>query len=357
MRYLMIGLLSLAVSPALAGADGQLHDPGLSMTRRAAGAPEALDRVAGLVGSWDLREVAADGTARTGGAEISWMNRGHGLLVRTYLAPAGDEPAVHGLALLVVDKAGIWTWGEATSETLAVRVMSNPSTPEVGLVLHGVARPGGSSAVELSRRTLTTDGADFQLADEVSTDFGSTWQGAGEMAFTRRTSPLAELVPGAGIGRAAEERLPAAAAFDFLLGDHTATHWLLAGGREVRFQSRTTAVYALGGHAILEFDSYDVDPSLPDAATTVLRVYNPAQERWESLYVTNRFNQLLWFGGTQRGDEIVLTRFEVDATSAPGRFVFHDIRGPGQYRWYADSSADGGRTFNKTWTIDVAPSR
>lgn len=75
--------------------------------------------------------------------------------------------------------------------------------------------------------------------------------------------------------------------------------------------------------------------------------------RWESLYMHNRTNSPLRFGGGKEGDEIVLHYFDTD-TGAPNfsYFIFHDIE-PDRYSWRADTSTDHGATFSTTWTIEA----
>jgi len=129
------------------------------------------------------------------------------------------------------------------------------------------------------------------------------------------------------------------------------------GGEEDRNHAKAppttaTASIALGGHGVLEHSWFDLDPSLPDAATSILRLYNRAERRWESLYLTNRGNTLLDFGGAKEGDRIVLHLFDTRLGDTISRFVFHNIE-PDGYRWFAESSTDRGATFATTWTIDM----
>ncbi len=113
-----------------------------------------------------------------------------------------------------------------------------------------------------------------------------------------------------------------------------------------------TAVYALDGSAILEFDWHDADPSLPDAATTVLRLYNRSMRRWENLFLANRSNTPLHFGGVREHDRIVLHPFgaETGSNRLP-RWIFFDTR-EHAYRWKGISSTDRGKTARLTWAID-----
>jgi len=68
--------------------NGARFDPGREMTARAEGAPVELDRVTGFVGQWDVDIVRpqSEGEAikATGKAEITFMNRGHALMVNFF---------------------------------------------------------------------------------------------------------------------------------------------------------------------------------------------------------------------------------------------------------------------------------
>jgi hypothetical protein len=124
-------------------------------------------------------------------------------------------------------------------------------------------------------------------------------------------------------------------------------------GQRAQWPANATAVYALNGSAVLEFNWFDLDPNLPDAATTILRLYNRGMRRWENLYMTNRSQSVLLFGSVQEGDEIVLHSFEAGASGTMSRWVFHGIE-KDAYQWYGASSTDRGENWNTTWTIDFA---
>lgn len=351
--------LSLAI-PAAAedGRDGRLFDPGTRMASRAPKAPAELDQAAFLIGEWDVRCTRTPDEGESvethGVASITHMNRGHGVMERFFSEDwdGGGHPA-HEIRLLVFNSGGgVWSYGEASSWAESTRAMSGPPTPG-RVVLHDAVRPGGGSSLELHRRSARIEERDgIRTTEEVSRNLGATWTTRLTCDYAPRDERAPALVTSDDLGEPAPSRPAEAAGFDFLLGEHDARHWILFQGREVRFPTTDTAVYALGGHAILEFNWFDLDPNLPDAGTTVLRLYNRAQRRWESIFVNNRFNSVLRFGGRQEGDRIVLTNFDADSTGTLPRFVFYDIGETG-YRWYAESSDDRGRTFKKTWTIDV----
>jgi hypothetical protein len=347
------------VSPA-ASRDGRLFDPGVTMDGRAPGAPGDLDRVAFLVGSWDVvvtRPAEGEASEERGQSEINWMNRGHGLMERsrTLDQGAGALGRSRIAFLTFVPSAESWNWGEASSFEERVTLYHGTFEGEA-LVVRDAGRPRGGQQIALTRRTLRRAGTGFAVEDEWSTDFGATWTRSSLRRYTARSEPAEMLATGEGVGEAAPGLPEAAHQFDFLLGEHDAAHDLtLPSGQRVKFPSVTTAVRVMNGHAILEFDRVDVDPQLPDAATSIVRIYNRAMRRWESLYVSNRGHAQLHFGGVQESDRIVLTLFGAHRGDSPfSYFVFHDVR-PAGYRWYSERSTDHGATFEKTWTIDVTP--
>ena len=341
------------------GQDGFLFDPGVAMENPAEGAAPETARLSLLWGSWNV-EVATPirGTRelrrQVGVARFSWMNRGHAMMERLYLEPGEETAEVH-LQAFHAYAPGSTTWGigEVSSETLAVQVFHG-GFQEDELISHRAYTSKGGLGTTLQRRTLTfqEDGS-FVLLVASSTDLGENYLVDHRRHYTPQAEETFPQPSHETLGTPTPSSFPEARQFDFLLGTFDATHWIkFPNGQELQWKTDATAVHALGGHAILEFSSFDTDPNLPDAATSILRVFNPAQRRWESLYLTNRGNSLLHFGGVMEGDSIVLHGFDVDAT-APNyaQWIFFDTQAD-RYRWKATRSADRGNTFDTTWTID-----
>ena len=156
----------------------------------------------------------------------------------------------------------------------------------------------------------------------------------------------------AGYGSPAPGLPAEARQFDFVIGEWISNHEIVLGnGQVAKFPANATAVYAMNGHAIMEYNWYNVDPRLPEAATTIVRIYNRAMRRWECMFLTNRSNSVLYFGGYQEGERIILTLFETD-TSQPSfsYFIFHDIN-ENDYLWHSEVSDDHGNTFQHNWKI------
>lgn len=344
-------------SAGRASHDGRLYDAGIGRSERAASAPEALSEMAAFVGDWDLeqdvRRPGKEPLVSRGIAKVTFMNRGHALMERARIGDFdGQGHAMATMAFLAVNPNGVWTVGEGNSWTESIMLASGGF---VGgkLVLHDSIRPGGGPTLVLLRRTYSTSQRSaFEMTLEKSDDVGESWSPLMIRRYRRR-APSPDFFPvGDGIGVPAADRPAEAAQFDFLLGEHEASHWLKRPDRELRWRSNATAVHVLDGHGILEFDWHDKDPSLPDAATSILRLYNRSMRRWESLYLANRGNSPLHFGGVQEGERIVLHPFDAQTGSNPlSQWIFFDIQQK-SYRWKGLQSRDRGATFEPTWTID-----
>ncbi|MDA8018997.1 MAG: DUF1579 domain-containing protein, partial [Thermoanaerobaculia bacterium] len=349
--------------------DGRLFDPGVARTQAAESAPEQLALLAGLIGDWtvaaELHQPGPDGvkvTKSEARARITFMNRGHAIMERTRNDNFdGNGNRISTIAFLNVDSQGVWTVGEGNSWSESIRLYSGALEINDGkakkLVVHDALRPGGGPMLLLFRRTYEIHGPDhLTMTQELSQDLGETWgksvvrdyrRHAADSRFDPDFFPVRE-----DVGQAAPGRPEEAAQFDFLLGEFDAKHWSRnPQGQERRWQSNATAVHALDGHAVLEFDSFDTDPNLPDAATSILRIYNRAMRRWENLFLPNRSHRPLYFGGVQEGDEIVLHLFGVN--TGPGsvfRWIFYGVE-KDSYLWRGLGSPDRGDTFQPNWTI------
>ncbi len=369
-------------SPAPSGQDGHRFDPGISMATRAPSAPPELDQARFLLGTWQVQQTVGSGEqAQTSSceAEITYLNRGHGLAERLHCDTFLSEQPFDALAFLVYNSAGqVWMLGEADSFTESARLLHGSLDGEgasAALTLtHAVRRGGGPQLrhYRLTWRPTPVSGdaeapAGLEQVVEASTDDGSSWQPVRTRRYVPSDAVPSDAVPSdapepattsaMNFGAPSPNRAPEGGQFDFLIGRWNKQQEItLPNGQVAKFSANGTAVHALGGHAILEFLSYDIDPNLPDAANTVLRVYNRALRRWENLFLSNRNNSVLHFGGAQEGEgvdrEIVLHPFDVDASGNLSFYIFHDIR-DGAYEWHSKTSTDRGATFNKTWIISA----
>ena len=311
----------------------------------------------------------------SGIASVTYMNRGHALMERIRV-PEIEGHALSSMAFIATDGKGSWTVGEGDNWSEAIGLWSGTfikTEKEAGkksgkkegtekLVLHDAVRPGGGANLMLMRRTYehlpSGEGSpeQYRMTLDVSTDLGSSWNLVMKRGYTRRSTDEAQdLFPvREDHGLPDPERAPEASQFDFLIGHFEATHWLKQPQRELRWTADATAVHALNGHGILEFNWNDKDPSLPDAATSILRVYNRAMRQWESLYLTNRSNVPLYFGGVQEGERIVLHPFGAQTSSrALSQWIFFNME-KDSYQWKGLRAAHRGVELQPTWTIDFA---
>ncbi len=339
--------------------NGKLFDQALAMTERSPRAHPALDQAKTMLGLWDVEITSfpTDTTSfrSTGVAEVTYMNRGYAYMTRMHV-PAFDEAGheanmIQFLAFSPVNEA--WVMGEANSYTESIS-MYDGDFQNGRLILKTAVRHRGGASLTYYQLAYAFPSEDvFEQTTRISTDHGDTWRVVASATYRRRTQNQDYFTAKDDIGAPAPDRPEEAGQFDFLLGTWDSMHEINLGGRWTRFPVNATAVYALNGHAILEHTWYDVDPNLPDAATSIVRLYNRAMRRWESLYLENRSNTPLFFGGQQEGEDLVLHLFEARTTDpAIPRFVFHDIE-KDSYNWHALRSTDRGERFDTTWVISV----
>jgi hypothetical protein len=355
-------LLAIALSLATnsqASRDGIRFDPGAAMTHRAEGAPEQLDRAASVVGQWDVTYQTWIGDSLAintqGEADITYMNRGHGIMERFHSPDAGNGSELNTVMFLVYNPLGNkWVMGLASSYTENVSILDGDFA-DGELVMYNAARRLGGAQLTFYRTTFTNLDVDaFDVETATSTDMGRTWSREVLRSYQRRQPSEDFMAPATRYGDPVPGLPEEARQFDFLIGEwNESQDMTFPNGQNVRFPSNGTGVYALNGHAVLEFSWYDVDTTLPDAATSVVRIYNRQMRRWECMYTTNRFNSILYFGGVKEGDRIVLHLFEANTEDSPlNQWVFHDVE-VDAYSWYANTSVDRGQTWNKTWVINA----
>lgn len=356
--FAMLGVgLSLAASLSAEYRNGSSFDPGGEMTARAEGAPAELDRVTGFLGQWDVEIARPRPEGQTvkarGSAEITFMNRGHALLENFYSEDLdGHElAALHFLGFNPASQrwflAGADSWDEHAW-------VADGGFLGDALMFSDVRRVGGGIALSTSRHTFVQSAPNsLQLTIESSNDGGATFSMVEERTYSRREVKADFMQPHSTHGTPAPDRVEEAAEFDFLIGEWNTSHDLtFPNGQSAQWNANGTAVYALNGSAVLEFNWFDVDPNLPDAATTILRLYNRNMRRWENLFVPNRGHSILLFGGVREGDDIVLHPFEAGASGTMSRWVFHGVE-KDAYHWYGETSSDRGATWTKTWVIDA----
>ena len=360
MRRICLAIVILCLSAQLSIAspkDGRLFDQGRSMTSRSERADPALDHMKRLLGHWDVEvTLGSDDKARTarGRAEITYMNRGYAYQERRHVDAydeAGNTDST--MSFLVYHPAGKqWGLGEGSSHRENIVIYNGDANAD-GLLLRGASRRQGGMNVthERLRYRFDSDTA-FTVTVEQSSNVQDSWNTIETRHYQRADKAEPVLPMAEDYGRPNADRAKASAQFDFLIGEWTANHQINLQGNWIKFPASTTASYVMDGYAILEHAWNDLDQNLPDAATSILRLYNRAERRWESLYLTNRSNSLLRFGGQKDGNEIVLHSFATNRNDPLQHYVFHDIQ-TDHYAWYGETSTDRGASFNKFWIINI----
>ena len=359
MRLMPALLLLVGIGNAIAAAphDGHLFDQGHAMLSRSEHADPALDHMKRLLGQWDVEVALGSGDkARTsrGRAEITYMNRGYAYQERRHVDgydEAGNADST--MSFLVYHPAGKqWGLGEGSSHRESIVIYNGDATSD-GLLLRGASRRQGGMNVthERLRYRFDSDTA-FTVTVDQSSNTEDSWNTIETRHYKRAENAEPALPTAQDHGRPNADRAKQSAQFDFLIGEWTANHEINLQGNWIKFPASTTASYVMDGYAILEHAWNDLDQNLPDAATSILRLYNRAEQRWESLYLTNRSNSLLHFGGQKAGNEIVLHSFATNRNDPLQHYVFHDIQ-TDHYAWYGETSTDRSASFNKFWIIDI----
>lgn len=359
-RYpLILALLLLSVVTSVRAQplnDGYLFDQGIAFTERSPRAPEALDKMKSILGQWDVEVTTytpdAEPHVAAGMAEITYMIRGYAYMSRIHVPAYNGSSELNVLQFLNFSPTHqAWVLGEANSYTEHIALYDGELKANK-LSLATAIRKGGTPALTHIRIDYTMNAPDaFTVTRSEKSSRATTWTKTEKQVFTRREPSDDFMQTRSDEGKPGKNRPPESRQFDFLIGQWQANHKMNIGGQNIQFPANATAVYVMNGHAILEHGWYDVDPSLPDAATSIIRLYNRAMRRWESLYLTNRGNSQLFFGGRQEGNQVVLHNFEANTTDAViSRYVFHDI-GSDTYSWYGENSTDRGQSFNTFWEI------
>ncbi len=116
-------------------------------------------------------------------------------------------------------------------------------------------------------------------------------------------------------------------------------------GSERRKKGRLYVRWILEGRAVQDiWSALEGDPPREVPAGTTVRFPNADGETWTSLWIAPDRNLLRRFVARQVGSEIVLATTKDDGN--PEHWIFSEIT-PIAFRWRAEDSRDGG----KTWTL------
>lgn len=341
--------------------DGKIYDQGLQMQQKAQNAPEELDMMSFYIGQWDImyKTFDKDGNPIIGEGKslVYFMNRGHAILEKFHSPNFdGKSNELNTISFLAYSKANKqWNMSIANSVTENISVYNGVFKKNELVLTNSIRLGGGILVTHYKAIFKVVSDSQIEFTIQESTDERKTWTTSLVKTYKRRKQTDDYIIANvSNYGTFAPDLPDEARQFDFLIGEWNAFQDIkLANGQNPKFPSNATGVYCLNGHAILEYNWYNIDPSLPDAATTIVRIYNRAMRRWESMFLTNRFNSILYFGGKKEDDRIILYPFEINASNPTlSYFIFHDIQ-KDQYNWYAENSTDRGKTFTTTWKISM----
>ncbi len=332
----------------------KIFDPGFNLSAPSKLAPSETNQLIFILGDWKISETTFSDdkeTLRNGVSSITFMNRGHGYMERSYFYD-NRKTKEHNISFFAFGKfTKKWMLGSVSEIKEAIEIYDGQFENEI-LILNTAVRFNGGPNVIFSKLSYTKKSdSQFTTVMEESIDYGKTWHKKRSRIYNKTDQKFKNLAPDFEGGN--PERVEEAKQFDFLIGEGVAIqNILLPTGNWVKFPSKTTGAYTLNGKAIYEFNWYDVDKQNPESATSIIRIYNRNMRRWESLFYLNRTNSLLYFGGQKEGDSMVLHNFETNSANHFSKFVFYDI-GKKQYKWFGENSTDSGKTFKRFWEIDV----
>ncbi len=358
MRFIILSLFITTFIFAQTGKNGRIFDQGLKMTRPSSDAPAGTEALQTWLGDWDVTTTVAvnDTTQKVfkGQAHISLFNRGHGYIERYFSGNyQGSGKHYEVITMLVKGRnVPVWSMGIADGYKENCSVFSG-NMMAGKLVLYNSERPRGSIQLQHYRATWTSVSENNKRYTLQSSTDGDTWSTVLTKEYLRGDQTIVLPDSGAGYGVAAKDRAAEADQFDFLVGEWKAMHdmYLPQAGRRVQWRANATAVFTLDGRAVMEYNWFNTDPNLPEAATTIIRMYNRAMRRWENLFVTNRFNTVLHFGGVKDENRIILTAFQADAAQPYSYWIFHDMQ-QDSYKWHSLNTSDRGETTTQNWKIE-----
>ncbi len=122
--------------------------------------------------------------------------------------------------------------------------------------------------------------------------------------------------------------------------------WIEPDGSEHRNTGHVHFRWILGGDAVQDtWSAIEGDPPKETALGTTIRFYHREQNAWTSLWIAPKYGMLQRFSVQQVGGEIVLAT--TNAAGHPEHWIFSEIT-PTSFRWRAEESYDGGKTWKLT---------
>ena len=331
------------------------QDSGIDLTAPSKLAPLQTNEFNFALGSWQIEETnfSKDGktSIRNGFSKITFVNRGHGYIENSTLV---DESNISDYTISFFAFGKVtqkWMMGRVNERREAVEMYDGVLENKMLVFKSAVRRSGGIDVTLIRISYVQKKASDFAVIIEESIDYGKSWVAVSETIYNKTKRDLTSTFKNTRTEN--DKRSKEQKQFDFLIGDGKATQSIqLPTGKWIKFPASASAERVLNGKAIYEYNWYNVDKRNPETATSIIRIYNRNMRRWETLFYSNRANTLFFFGGKKEGDRIVLHNFETHSENIFSKWIFYDIKEKG-YRWFAESSTDGGKIFNKTWEIVV----
>lgn len=351
-------IFSLSFSQILL--DGKNFDSGAEMTEASKFAPKGSDALLAMLGAWEIEESVYRNDSviakRSGHSLIQFNNRGHSYIERSYIYNVFNDGSDEYTISLFAKSKRVGNWGKGVVSDYKENVqIFDGNFDGKALVLYDAPRYQGGMMYTVERLSYSLGKNKFSFVFEESKDHGKSFTKKLRRVYTKSKKAHKMFNFRDDYGKANPARVSEATDFDFLIGEAISSHSMtLPTGQNVKFPANATAVQVLNGKAILEFNTIDVDRSLPDAATTIIRIYNRSMRRWDNLFLNNRSNSLYFFGGAKEGDKIILHNFTDNrGLGSMSRFVFYNVQENSDYDWYGETSRDGGKNFVRFWEIEI----
>lgn len=176
------------------------------------------------------------------------------------------------------------------------------------------------------------------------------------MAQEKEATEPAWLLPGLGAKGPDRDLRDRLMLFGQFVGDWDIDwRWLEPDGSERRRKGRLHFRWILGGHAVQDiWSAIEGDPPRERPIGTTIRFPNPNEDTWTSVWIAPDRGLLRRFVARQVDEEIVLATKKDDGN--PERWIFSDIT-PSSFRWRAEESFDGGKTWKLTEEMRIRRSR
>ncbi|MCB0277932.1 MAG: hypothetical protein KDD94_00415, partial [Calditrichaeota bacterium] len=172
--------------------DGKIFDSGLAMKKRADNAPLVLDKLNFMIGQWDIdftyHPNDTTSISSQGKSEISFMNRGHGIMERNYIQNfnANDDEwnSMSFLAFNTVTKS--WSIGIANSFTESIEILDGDFENNKLILRNAIRRLGGATLTYYNYSINQLNDRQFEMIMKTSTDHMKSWKTSYSCRYTKR---------------------------------------------------------------------------------------------------------------------------------------------------------------------------